>query len=342
MTERKLASIQRIGAVEPIEGADRIEMVTIFIDGLAGWHCVAKKGDFKTGDLCVYFEIDSSLPNKPAFSFLTERDRRRLKTRRFKGAISQGLALPLSIMGGYEPSEGTDVTEALEITNWEPPQNPQLFGSQKGTFPTHIVPKTDEERVQSRPRVLEEMKGMAVYITTKMDGTSYTAFLDTENNFGVCSRNLELKDTEDNVYWKITRKYKIMEALYKYYANTERHIAIQGEICGPGIQKNHAGLKDLELFVFNVYDIDNHRYLNVRDFVDAVFQLGLKTVPLCEVIKDFHETVDSLLERSKGVYEGTNHLREGIVLRPMQEQYSKTLQGRLSIKVTNNDYLLNE
>ena len=63
--ERKLASIQRIGKVLPIEGADAIEIVMV-----NAWKVVSKKGEFKEGDLCVYFEIDSFLPMEKDFEFL--------------------------------------------------------------------------------------------------------------------------------------------------------------------------------------------------------------------------------------------------------------------------------
>ena len=56
---RKLASIQKIWDVVPIENADAIELVKVL-----GWQCVAKKGEFNKGDLCIYFEIDSFLPVK--------------------------------------------------------------------------------------------------------------------------------------------------------------------------------------------------------------------------------------------------------------------------------------
>ena len=63
--KRKLASVQRVGSIEAIPDADRIESV-----GVLGWHCVASKGDFHIGDLCVYFEIDSFLPIRPEFEVL--------------------------------------------------------------------------------------------------------------------------------------------------------------------------------------------------------------------------------------------------------------------------------
>ena len=88
---RKLASIQKIVDLQPIPKADRIEVATI-----QGWQCVVKKGEFQVGDLCVYFEIDSLLPEKPVFEFM--RDRKfRVRTIKLMKCVSMGLILPLSI-----------------------------------------------------------------------------------------------------------------------------------------------------------------------------------------------------------------------------------------------------
>ena len=97
---RKLASIQRIWKIEPIEGADRIELAHVL-----GWQCVVNKGQFQPMDIGVYFEIDSFLPVRPEFEFMRASSYKktdimgegfRLRTMRFRGQISQGLLLPLN------------------------------------------------------------------------------------------------------------------------------------------------------------------------------------------------------------------------------------------------------
>ena len=62
---RKLASIQRVWKIEPIEGADRIELAHVL-----GWQCVVNKGQFQRMDLAVYIEIDSFLPIREEFEFM--------------------------------------------------------------------------------------------------------------------------------------------------------------------------------------------------------------------------------------------------------------------------------
>ena len=88
--ERKLASIQKIVNLEPIVGADKIELAQVL-----GWKCIVKKDEFKVGEYCIYVEIDSKVPEIPAFEFLAKRNYK-VKTLKMRGAISQGLVLPLN------------------------------------------------------------------------------------------------------------------------------------------------------------------------------------------------------------------------------------------------------
>ena len=100
---RKLASIQRVWDVKDIEDSDFLQLYSV-----EGWQVVGNKGDFQKGDLAVYFEIDSFLPVRPEFEFLRDGCYKNnelngegflLRTRNFRGQVSQGLVLPLSI--GY-------------------------------------------------------------------------------------------------------------------------------------------------------------------------------------------------------------------------------------------------
>ena len=114
MERRKLASVQYVHHITPIDGADKIECIHVL-----GWQCVANKGQFSVGDLCVYMEVDSFLPVCDTFEFLRTSSYKnsenlgegfRLKTMKFKGQISQGLVQPLSILPEGEYAIGTNVT----------------------------------------------------------------------------------------------------------------------------------------------------------------------------------------------------------------------------------------
>jgi RNA ligase (TIGR02306 family) len=120
------------------------------------------------------------------------------------------------------------------------------------------------------------------------------------------------------------------------------HLAVQGEIAGPGIQGNPAGLKDKDLFVFNLYDLRGSRHLGDRELRAFCREHGLEPVPLAFEGERFDETVESLLAKAEGAYPGTQHPREGIVIRPVEELRSEALGGRLSFKAISNQYLLDE
>jgi len=338
--KRKLASVQRIKALSPIRGADKIESATIL-----GWNVVVQKDLYKVGDKCIFCEIDALLPEEEWAEFMRPRGFR-VKSCKLRGALSQGLALPMDILplGPYEYAIGEDVSKTLGITKYEPPPRFGFnSGQAAGPFPS-FVPKTDELRLQSVLPVLEELKGLPLYWTVKCDGTSST-FAKLDGEFYACSRNLR-KKSGDNVYWSMVEKYKLEEYIPDGFA-------IQGEICGPGIQKNRLKLKEPDLFVFDVFDIKAGRYVGFDKFMS--FCSRLKTVPVEEVIPSAENargaelttdnidlSLDAWLERAKGLYEGTDNRREGIVVRPLTPTFSREVGGRLSFKVLNNDFLLKD
>lgn len=321
------ATIQMIEKVEHIENSDFLDKVKVL-----GWQVVTKRDEFKVGDLCIFVEIDTLLEDRPEYEFLKNK-KFRIKTCKLRGELSQGIVFPLSLIMNAHVRTGEDISELIGATHYEKPIPISLSGLVRGNFPTYLVSKTDEERIQNCPNILEELKGKEVYSSVKCNGTSAT-YINFNNDFQVCTRNNSLKlENNENVYITIAKKYDIMNTL------KDKNIAIQGEICGPGIQKNHLGLKELEIFIFNVWDIDEKRYYNYFEFLSFCKKIKLRIVPLIERFI-FNHTMEQLLDMAKGLYLGTKNNREGIVIRPVKEMYSETLKGRLSFKVLNNEYLL--
>lgn len=342
MEKRKLASIQYIHHITPIKGADKIECVHVL-----GWQCVANKGQFKAGDHCVYMEVDSFLPICKQFEFLKSNSYKkneilgegfRLKTMKFRGQISQGLVQPLSILPEGNYKLGEDVTALLGVRKWEMEERVTNGGTVVGDFPDGIA-KTDELRVQSYPELIEEFKAIkGYYISTKMDGTSMTMYW-RDGHFGICGRNYEYADNDKCSMWRYAHENGIPERIAE---SKLPDIAIQGEFCGAGIQKNRLKLVKPEWYVFTVIDLKSHRRLPLSRMRELCKILKLKMVPVEEEREMFeYSSVEMLLERAKGKYDsGMN--KEGIVIRPIEPVYSKTIEGPLSMKVLNNDYLLNE
>ncbi len=334
--KRKLASIQIIKDLQPIAGADLIERATVL-----GWQLVVKKGEFQVGDYCVYCEIDSILPEKPAFEFLRPRHFR-IKTAKMKGQISQGIAFPLSILDEYDDvtiAEGVDVTDLIGVTLYEPPLPTDMKGQVKGHFP-NFIPKTDETRIQSVPQVLTrpEHQGLTCYISEKLDGTSATYYL-REGEFGVCSRNLELLETDTNVHWLAARNDEVEAKLRA--VSLGRALALQGEVIGPGVQANRYNQPRHQLWLYNVFNIDTQTYLNYTEFITLAQEMGLRTVPILDEAYPLgQDDVSGLVALSEGKSVVNPKLpREGIVVRPHVEATDPEL-GRLSFKVINPRFLL--
>ncbi len=323
--ERKLASIQKVLSVEPIENADAIEKITVL-----GWHCVAKKGEFKVGDNCIYCEVDSVLPEKPEFEFLKDRHYR-IRTIKLRGQVSQGICFPLSTVNINGCKEGDDVTDIMGIIKYEQPIPVNLMGLIAGNFPA-FIPKTDEIRIQSVPEVLVRHKGTPCYFTEKVDGCSYTTWIYNDE-FGVASRNMRYKITEDSIWGMMATKFKLEEKLKSLH----RNIALQGELLGK-VQGNKYQLKSETIKWFNAYDIDKQTYLTFDELLEITLMLGFETVPFLGTFKLDH-TVDQLVEMAKGKSMLANVHREGIVIRSVKESLDIDL-GRMSFKVINPDFLL--
>jgi len=339
---RQLATIQKIEELKPIAGADKIEAARV-----KGWWVVVKKDEFKIGDRCVYFEIDSLLPDEVQYEFLKRgstlkranfegevRTGIRLKTIKLKGQISQGLVMPESNLiseYGHDLYEenypvGTDVSEELNVIKYEPPIPAVLAGLAKGFFP-NFIPKTDEERIQNMSEVLSSF-----YVTEKLDGSSIT-YYKKDNIFGVCTRNLELKEGETTP-WRIAKELNLAEKL-------PDNFAIQGELVGEGIQKNPLKISGHKVYFFNAYDIDTSSYLNFENFKMVMESIGVQTVPIIDENFSLPKTMDEMLEYAEGrSMLNPNVEREGVVVRPKEEMNIKG--QRFSFKAISNKFLLGE
>ena len=343
---RKLASIRTIIDILPIAGADMIELAIV-----DGWNVVvAKEAGHQIGNKVVYCEIDSFLPVEPEFEFLrktsfkkmNEVEGFRLKTIKLRGQISQGLilSLPDAInvikrrqfhIDSELISVGLDVTELLGIQKYEPPIPADLAGKVKGLFPSFLR-KTDEERIQNLKTEYEEWRtsGKTFYVTEKLDGSSATFYIK-DDVFGVCSRNLELLETEGNTFWKVARELDLETKMRNFGGD----FSLQGELIGNGIQGNPYKITGQSVRFFNVYDIESSEYLSLHQFKFITNTLGLETVPVLNEDFTLPKEVDELLSyaENKSVL-NPQFDREGVVIR--------STDRTVSFKCISNKFLLKE
>jgi len=359
---RKLASVQRIIDIKPIEKADAIEVAQVL-----GWECVVKKSEnFKVGDLVVYIEIDSIVPDRPEFEFL--RDRKfRVRTIKLRGQVSQGLVLPLSILPKGNYKEGDDVTEVLGIKKYDPQGDLErklveqkletsnnkihkffskypwyrklFFKPKKSGFPSFIK-KTDEDRIQLFPHICENEKDTTFICCEKLDGQSGTYFLvknpkkwyqfgKTTYTFGVCSRNLHLPKEDNSSYWTIARQYKI-ENVLKELIEDKQYVVLQGEIVGDKIQGNKYKINGYDFYAFNLI----YPNWNVDSGLasEMLIKHNIKFVPILSADFKLKDTIKECVEYAKGKSTLVPVLREGVVAR----NYIKGI----SFKIINPDFLL--
>lgn len=337
-----MASVRKIDAISPIPNADAIEVATI-----GGWRVVVKRDEFSVGDLAVYCEVDSWIPNAIAPFLSKDKEPReydgvkgeRLRTVKLRGQVSQGLLIKvgerfgdtvvLSAADATPYQEGDDVSEALGIQKYEPPVPAQLAGMVAGPFPS-VFPKTDEERIQNLAHEWHEISTAAYEVTEKLEGSSMSVGL-IGGEFIVCSRNLNLAESEGNSFWAQARRYDVEAKLRNL--NMDNFI-IQGELIGEGVQGNYYGIKGQDFYVFAIYDVTAAQYVSPTQRQLICKDLGLNHVPVISYSGTFANfSVAAILDLANGRSQlNPNKLREGLVF--------KEIRGQAHWKAISNEYLL--
>ena len=225
--------------------------------------------------------------------------------------------------------EGADLTELLGIQKYEAPIPACLAGEVRGNFPS-FIPKTDQERIQNLTSYFWSWREepMEFEVTEKLDGSSMTVY-QNQGVQGVCSRNLDLKETEQNTFWRVAKAAQLHEKI------GDRNLALQGELVGEGIQGNRYKLKGQHFFVFDIYDIDESRYLTHQERVAFCAENNISHVPVLGTTKlDIYANVSSILEDAEGESDlclGVE--REGLVFKSL-------LHSDVSFKAISNKFLL--
>lgn len=345
MTERKLVTIRTIDDLVPITKADAIECAKI-----GGWSVVVRKGEFKVGDKCIFIEIDSVVPDEEPFKFLIEKQGKtfyngkfgaRVRTIRLRGQLSQGLVLRFDDVDPLVlevPEE--ELTDVLGIWKYDPPPPAELAGKIAGNWPSWLQ-KTDQERVQN----LDPSELTGVYIVEeKMDGTSMSVWIDEHGVLGVGSRNMSLKIDDDsndgNMYVRMAHDSGMFRWLATHVLPQDAPFAIQGELCGPGIQGNPYNLNRPIFYAFEIYAPRKGGKLKWDDRDDIIEDMQLdgvriSTVPLLDrwnLDEITGNKIEYLLEQADGRSLDVNVPREGIVLKSV-------VDGNKSFKCISNKYL---
>ena len=336
--KRKLASVQKITSITPLETKNKVQKAT-----LLGWNVLVEANKYNEGEKVIYFEADALLPAKKNWTKGIKPKNLVINSSKQYKNVFHGAIMKLDTLLKVENfnlkledlNEGFDLTEIMEITKYE--QDPEIaLKEQEKKFPSDIIEKSDEIRLQSNPKYLEMFEGKEFYSTLKYDGSSGTFLIHPETKkFMVCSRNQNIDINEKkNIYWDVANKYDIKTKLEKF----EGKYAIQGEIYGPKINKNRLEQKDINIAIFTIKNIKDNYYVDFKELVQVCKDMDL---PMVEVVEEGifkYKTVEEMVAKSKGFYPNTNYPREGLVYR-LKENWNKD-KIRASFKVINDHYLV--
>ncbi len=352
---RKLVTLRKISDIRSIPEADMI--VCAVVDG---WEVVVKKNDFKIGDVAVYFEIDCFLSAEDSrFNFLDKikrtwegREGYRIKTIKLKKQVSQGLLLPLSMFPEIVDLDfDADYAQLLNVVKWENIGN-NLNGDAAGFFPSYLR-KSDQERAQNLVSQIFADVNKRYEVSLKLDGSSITCYgvtlpgedtgNETDYKTGVCSRNFDLKlpeNTEEiqSRFIKMFLDSNISNALMSLNLD----VAVQGELCGPGIQANKESLHTHKMFVYNIFDIEKQTFMQPKERRELLEKL--KNAGVSDVVEHIPVLYDNVSLLELGISnikelvafaDGPSmnaKLREGLVFKSIDDDFS--------FKVISNKWLL--
>lgn len=348
---RKLVSVRTISDIAPIEGADKIEQVSI-----DGWIVVAQKGIHTVGDTVLYFEIDSFLPSTDTRfeSFMKFGTRtfngvvgHRVKTVRLRGVYSQGIIMPLAEFPEIDwILEDHDYSETIGVVKWERSEETGMIGDAKGSFPSFLR-KSGQERIQNLYGKLSNSNlATELFVgTMKMDGSSITVFQyppeyqGDEESIGYCSRNQQLKFPLDESetagkFYQGALKSNLFDKVLKLHDPYGGYYAIQGELVGPGIQGNFEKFDQYQVFAYNIFDIQKQQYVDYGTFAEMAEAIDLQICPIVyEATPILSQPLETILAMADGKG-AINSYREGIVF--------KQLSGTTQFKAISNKYLAKE
>ena len=317
-----LASIQKVVAVNKHPNADLLDITQVL-----NYTCITKRDQFKVGDLVVFIEPDSVLPDKPWATFYNSKSNR-VKAIKLRGEWSFGIIESFENVRLTEvlkiwniaPTEGYDLTEFLGITKYEVPQPQDLSASGVYGFG---IPKTDEDKWQGLRNI---PYGEICDVTLKIDGQSWSALykdMCDENGVAIMEesvaaiggRSFLFKENVENNYKTNEKKYGVLAKLALFCRFNKVNLCIRGEQYGLGIQKYdhnpHAKLP-LNLAFFSTWLIDERRYATKGHplyIFDLAPKLELPTVPVLEkdvvLTPELIKKYDSELTKVNGVpFEG--------------------------------------
>lgn len=326
MSQESSVRIVELPKIGKHPNADTLSIVQV----QGGYPCIFKSGNFVPGDKAVYIPVDSIVPEHPAFAFLEGHNR--IKARRLRGIFSMGLLIPLKEVGLPDDTPvNTIVGEQLGITKWEPQIDPKYWQTGDAAPDPGCAPEYDVEGMRMYPNLFD---GKQVSITEKIHGTNFRAvWHDGKLHIG---GHRTWRKKGPNLWWNVAQNFSLEDKL------RDSPFVLYGEVYGPKVQDLTYGAKSPLLVFYDVRRKESLEFLTPMDAYNVIGNLGLPFVPFLfegawtEECKRFAEGESPLAY----AHAQTQQIREGMVVRPMIEQFSPELGGRLILKLCGEQYYL--
>lgn len=349
-----------IEKIEKHPAADRIEIAIV----LGDFPVIVKKGQYQVGEKVAYISIDTIFPDVEKWHYLTPlaykqvedsetgaiknvstgfkynvgevpENKRILKSKRMFGVYSQGLITDAP----EHLNVGDSVVEYFGLTKWDEPEEDAKLNSglREKTPAGWTLGYYDIEPLRSNLKCFENFEEEIV-ISEKLHG-SWTGYSFLNGQFVIKSRTQFRKHDNENSWSQAANIYNLEEKFAKY-----PNFAFCGELVG--YQKgfkydtvNGDGKFEVKLYFFDIYDLDNRKFLDYDEFVRICEELDLKRAH--ELYRGVWTSKEDIYQFAEGMTtHGSKHVREGFVIKPTKEQFSGPLRGRFLLKHIGEGYNL--
>jgi RNA ligase (TIGR02306 family) len=338
-------TIEEIGSIDPIEGADRIVKATL---KNVSFSFVVGKGLFNVSDKVLYFPIDALIPLEVQRKLgvegkLSGKDKNLVRTVKLKNTISQGVVGNLSLIDGLADTSPESITQFLGVTKYEPPEVICKGGK---LLSRHVpgVPYYDIESTDRYYKVADKLMNIPCMITCKIEGSNWYGGVTEDGTEVVGQRNGQIIKTEDadHTWWSTAKSQNLLMVAKKIQDELYpgKQIILRGELTGPKVQGNYYNLVNFQIFIFDI--MINNIYISAKEYLDICSKYNIQTVPILakNVLLKTWLNGKTIKEAANGKSVLIDKLREGIVIKPMDEIYDEYLGGRTILKQRSVEYLL--
>ena len=360
------ARVVKIEKLDNHFNADSLDIAIV----LENYPVIVRRGEYKVGDLVAYIPVDSIYPDTEEFYFLCRdpskykvgeipESKRIIKAKKIRGVFSMGLIVNAPI----GMNEGDSIIEYFNLKKWEEEEEENIKSEKipgKRGFVTKgpsnfVCPYYDIESIRKIYNSFAELNEPVV-ISEKIHGANAAYVYD--DKFYVKSRNLFKSSPEEtlmhinnnmpegkekitfikpDMWWDIAYRFNLEDKCKKY-----PRMIFYGEIYGVIPKFPYDKGVEYSMFrCFDIYDVDNHRYVDHDEFIKITTELDIPIVPILYIGK--LPTFKEIEEMSEGVTMlGGKHIREGVVIKTIKENSLGKNCNRSQVKFVSQTYQLNK